>query len=492
MRWTALFALVPFLLAIRGASLSRTIALAVLWSLASMCAGITDWLIDAVVVYYDQPPILGVAMLVGTTLIGASAEYVGFAICFRILSQRFSGTSLVLLTAATWVAAELCRTTIWFGNPWGIFGYAIAQTATGIGPNDPWLLLTQVADIGGVYAISFVLVALNAAIAECAVTILDGAPNRLLRPAIVGAVIVLLALAYGRARIWHLDGETRKPVKVALVQADLDLGSQWSEEFYGRNLREYLAMTHEAVDSYEPALLFWPENSMTFFVDREPSYRRAIGATIQPLDIELIAGAPRFDESQPPVYFNSVYLLAPNGEIEGTYDKRRLLPFAEYFPLSTVKLLRRSFGRVREFDVGEATEPLPSRAGRVGVIICNEAMYPSDSRARVRAGAEILANLSNDTWVGDTEFAEHQFRIAAIRAIEQRRDLLRASTSGPSGIVERNGRVQVRTAPFARVVLGGQVTPSSELTIYAHIGDLFAWCMLVLVALSVFRAGRPN
>ena len=231
---------------------------------------------------------------------------------------------------------------------------------------------------------------------------------------------------------------------------------------------------------------------MTFFVDREPGYRRAIGATIRPLDVELVAGAPRFDDSQPPIYFNSVFLIAPNGDIEGSYDKRRLLPFAEYFPLRTVELLRRSFGRVREFDIGPPAEPLPSRAGRVGVIICNEAMYPSDSRERVRAGAEILANLSNDTWVGDLEFAEHQFRIAAIRAIEQRRDLLRASTSGPSGIVERSGRVQTRTVPFTRAVLGGQLIPSSELTIYAHTGDLFAWCMLGLVAFFVFRGSRPN
>jgi apolipoprotein N-acyltransferase len=249
-------------------------------------------------------------------------------------------------------------------------------------------------------------------------------------------------------------------------------------------------MTQDALKAYRPELVFWPENSMTFFVDREPGYRSAIATTTLPADVELVAGAPRFEDPDAPVYFNSVFVLAPDGQITGTYDKRRLLPFAEYFPLRTIGLLRRTFGRIRHFAVGAPAPALATRAGAIGVIICNEAMFPSDSLARVHEGAEILANLSNDTWVGDIEFAENQFRIAAVRAVEQRRYLVRASTSGPSGIIEPNGRVQTRSVAYTRAVLGGTVSPRNDFTIYARVGDLFAWLCMAAVALAVIVSMR--
>jgi apolipoprotein N-acyltransferase len=159
-----------------------------------------------------------------------------------------------------------------------------------------------------------------------------------------------------------------------------------------------------------------------------------------------------------------------------------------------IDLLRRSFGRVRTFEAATPLAPMPSRAGKLGVIVCNEAIYPDDAATRAREGAEVLANLSNDSWVEGTEFAENQLRIATLRAIEQRRWLVRASTSGPSAIVEPTGRIVTRSEPHTLAVLTGEVRPRTNVSIYGRYGDAFAWtCLAVtLTALVATRRRRAN
>ena len=120
-------------------------------------------------------------------------------------------------------------------------------------------------------------------------------------------------------------------------------------------------------------------------------------------------------------------------------DKRRLLPFAEYFPWQSAGLLRREFGRVREFTPGAPRPPLPTVAGEAGVIVCNEALFPEPARERVLAGATLLLALTNDSWVGEPAYAEQATAMTIVRAIEQRRPLVRASTAGPSLIVALAG-----------------------------------------------------
>lgn len=279
-----------------------------------------------------------------------------------------------------------------------------------------------------------------------------------------------------------------KKVPVAIVQANLDLGSQWNENLYGANLAEYLDLTMRAARTFAPGTVFWPENAMTFFVEQEPAYRAAIGRVSTEAGVELVAGAPRFENIADPIYFNSVFVFRPDGEIDARYDKRRLLPFGEYFPFSTIELLHRNFGRVRELTPGVPGRAPPSRLGRLGVLVCNEAMYPEDATARAREGAQVLINLTNDSWVRAVEFAENQLRIAALRALEQRRYLVRASTSGPSAIVDPFGRIVVRSNPHTAAILGGDVAPRDDLSPYARIGDSFAWACLATTVLAVLYA----
>jgi apolipoprotein N-acyltransferase len=136
------------------------------------------------------------------------------------------------------------------------------------------------------------------------------------------------------------------------------------------------------------SLVVWPESAMTFFLDEEPAYRRAIAAVLSPRGVQLVAGAPRAIDATRATFSNSAFLLGRDGEILGRSDKQRLLPFAEYFPLSIDALARR-FGRVRQFTAGGPAAPLDTDAGRAGVLICNEAFYgrlPRSVSSPARAG----------------------------------------------------------------------------------------------------------
>jgi apolipoprotein N-acyltransferase len=481
---SAFVALIPLFLVLDRCTPAAALGISITWSLLAMSVGVTDWLVPSVARYYDQPALVGAGLLVGTTLVGASPEYGAVGLWYRCIRGKISEPLLVLATAATWAAAELCRTRIGFGNPWGLFGYAILDGGV---PESPWRILSQVADLGGVYAVTFVLVAVNAGFARGVRAILDGRPATALGPVMTSMAVLAAAAGYGGVRAAAVELGDATSVAVAVVQPNLDLGSQWEQAMYGRNLGEHLDLTEGIARSHSPATVFWPENAMTFFVDQEPAYRAAIGRTLAGYDLELVAGAPRFEQPDQPAYFNSAFVLAPGGEISARYDKRRLLPFGEYFPLGAIGLLRRNFGRMREITPGDPAPAPPSRVGRLGMIICNEAMYPEDARDRVREGAEVLVNLSNDSWVGDEEFAETQLRIAAMRAIETRRFLVRASTSGPSAIVSPSGRVAARSALFEPAVVIGEVSPRSDLSVYARVGDSFAWtCLAVAIATIIF------
>ena len=185
-----------------------------------------------------------------------------------------------------------------------------------------------------------------------------------------------------------------------------------------------------------------------------------------------------------------VYLLSEQAELRARYDKQHLLPWAEYIPLATFEAVRGRFERFRGFDRGGPAAPLPTRAGPAGVLLCNEAALPEVARERVRAGAVYLVNPANDSWSSDPRFSAQWFDIISLRATEQRRYMVRASTAGPSVILDPWGRVQVRTERLERGWAVGRIRPRRDLSPYARVGDLFAGlCAAALPVAFVLRRG---
>jgi apolipoprotein N-acyltransferase len=466
---------VPFLLALRRCSSRLALLLAWVFTV-TVAYTVGDWFPRAVANYFAQSASVGVAFFFGVSSIMAAPYVMAFAVVYRRLG-RSGGAVLPLLAAAAWVSGELGRVKLLTGNPWAVFGYSQAGN----------ILMLQIADLTGVYGVSFLLVAINAALAEVCLSAREG--WRGLRPALLGLLMAGATVAgtatYGALRL-GATGLTAAPgaqPKIAIVQGNLDLGAQWHSGFYGRNLDAYLRLTQAALRGSAAQLVFWPESAMTFFLDQEPAYRSAIGQVLGVSGAQLVAGGPR--QQGEATYYNSTFLLSARGDIIGRYDKEQLLPFAEYFPLRRLDFLRRRFERVREFYAGTPTVPLPTVAGRAGVLICNEAMFAEPAAARVAAGAEYLVNPANDSWLGDRKFSEQVFDIVCLRAVEQRRYVVRTSTCGPSAIIDPFGRVVVTTEPFTAAWISGQIHALQARTVYSRVGDLFAVLCLLLLGMRM-------
>lgn len=472
----------PLLVVLRRARTGARAAV-LAWAWLTLFAWLVGaWLPRAVSVYFHQPAVVGGLFFLGVSGLMAAVEYAAFAIGYRALARRRSAAVMPLLAAAAWVVADAGRVAFFGGCPWGLPGYSQLPSPT----------VVQIADMTGVFGVTFVVVAVNAALAELWLAV---AARRRLGPALagcgVGGLVVGAVLAYGVARLGTLDGGGPS-TRVAVVQGNLDVGSQWRAEDYGRNLEAYLRLTHEVLVASGAQLVVWPESAMTFFLDREPLYRNAIAHVTQRHGAQLVAGGPRAVGEDPETFYNSVFVLLPDGTIAGRYDKVHLLPFAEYFPAHGIDLLQRRFGRVRQFAPGEPTAPPDTSAGRAGVLVCNEAMFGSVARERVRAGAQLLTTLANDSWVDDAQFSAMALDMMRLRAVETRRWMLRASTSGPSAVVDPAGRVVAATAMGSQAALVGDVQARNDLTPYTRFGDLLPWLCGLAVAGALLARRAPD
>lgn len=487
LRPLAWVALIPFLLAIRGGSLRRALLLGTLWAFV-MTFVTSDCLPGAVINYYKQSVAIGWLMLFGATVVTMVPYYAPFAAAYGVLARR-PGGALPLLAGAAWVAAELARVTVLGGNPWAVSGYS----QTGV-------VIMQLADLGGVHLASFLLVAFNASLVELLLARRDGSlawRRGARRGALTVAVLLVLAVAYGVLHLHGTPGATAEAsTGIAIAQGNLDLGRQWRRDMYGRNLDDYLRLTNEATADGTIRLVFWPESAMTFFLNDEPAYQRALGRVLAPRNLELIAGGPRVvtaEDGENSHYYNATFLISPQGNVVAWQDKTKLLPFAEYFPLESIDLLRRDFGQANQFTPGEQRPPLPTIAGKAGVVVCNESMYPEIARERVATGAEYLVNPANDSWFSALKYSLQAFDIARWRAVETRRYLVRTSTAGPSAIVDPQGRIVVETAPFSRGWVTGAIGSSRTQTLYQRTGDAFAaLCAVAALAGLLLALARPH
>lgn len=492
---------VPYLVALRGASIK--VALFLGWLSAFVVAiWITDFLPRAITTYYEQAPVFGAILFTLVVSVMCCPFHMLFSAWYARL--RIEGPARVLLVGAAWVAAEYGRGVVG-GNPWGLFAYSQAD----------WPTLIQVSDLGGPYAVSFSLLVVGAALAEAMtgggraapehrandrpdamLASLAGrrphasSPRHRRSTLLTAAVLLISLLAYGRLRLAEASRADGPTTEVAVIQPNLDLGFQWRPDLMGANLTEQLRLTVQAHDASRARLAVWPESSLTFFLEREPTYRAVMAYTLQPRNLQLVVGGVRGDDR---TVFNSAFVLEPDGRIGGSYDKEVLVPFAEYFPLRSIGFLNRQFGRVKQFTPGSHTDPLPTILGPAAVVICNEALLPEVVSDRVRRGATVIVNLANDGWLGAEAFSHRVLDVTVFRAVETRRYVLRASTSGTSAVIDPWGRVLAEAAPFAQTFVTAPVRPSTVATPYVRVGDLFAWlCVAAVLAELTSRRRRAR
>jgi len=471
---SAWVALVPLLAVVARASPAGAFLAGAAYG-ATFFTGIVAWVVEAVASYFSTGLAGALAFRTAICVLYVSV-YVGiFALAARHLLAGSPWRALVAIPAL-WVAYELARARLLTGLPWELLGYSQWRQT----------LLIQVADLGGVYVLSFVVAAVNVgiylALRRLACSARPAALVRAAAPLAAALALVAATLVYGAITIGR---ESRRPAGstavLALAQGSLPTEWRWERTGAERSLLAYVALSRQAIAASRPDLLVWPEYAVTLYPDRDAVLLPALMPLAHGTAAGLVFGAPRIEGSPPHArYFNSAYHLAPDGTL-ASYDKLHLVPFAEYRPSALGEAVAAAEAD-SEFTAGTASTVLPSAAGRLGVLICYEVIFPELTRALVRGGAEVVLNIANDGWLdraGLGASAQH-LSMAVFRAVETRRYVARAASSGISGFIDPLGRPFALLAGGTRGVTTGEIEPRRELTPYTRWGDCFAAACIVL------------
>lgn len=460
--WLAWGVLVPLLVAAQRSGVAWAALCGAAWAVAASF-GIAWWFPGMLEGFFALSREASWLSLLGAALVINAPPYAAFA-AFVSWRARF-GPVPAWLVAAAWVVAEFARAHGALANPVGLLAYSQVSTP-----------LAQLADLAGPYGIGALLAAGNAVLASA---LLRG-PRHALRPAVGVAAAVVLSLGYGALRLDTQFGEERG-VRVAVVQGGVVREPHWDRTRRTEYLERYLDLTRTSA-TYRPAIVFWPEFAVDFYLVEDTPNRARLLETVRTLDADLLTGAAhyRFGSGRTH-YYNSVFLVDRAGRVVDRYDKTRLVPFAEYGPLGD---WLRSDTAV--YESGGTARLLAAGGMRIGAFICGEAVFPEVARALSSAGAEVLANPSNDYWFGHPSAQEHQLSMAALRAIENRRYLVRPTATGVSAVVDPHGRAVTRTNGSTGEVLEAVIRPSRAVTLYQRVGDSFVGLAL---ALAIFGAG---
>jgi apolipoprotein N-acyltransferase len=479
-------ALVPLLLAIRDVSPWDAFRLAFAAGLVFSLT-LLYWIAPTVATFGHLPLALAVGILM--LLCAYIAGYTGL---FGFLAAKIGGRPLTapLILASTWAALEYLRGNLLTGFPWGFLGHS----------QFPARPLIQIVDITGVYGVSWLLVLINGALL-LAVLARSGKTWQgtvVTRRAAWGWGLAALGLVvgvllYGGARIARYEklGETAPAIRVAVVQGNIPQDLKWNPAFQITTTKKYIRLSQEAAAA-DPDLVVWPETATPFYLFHNAVLTRMVLSSIAAAGKPFLIGSPYVEAREGGnAYHNSAFLFDAQAQPKGRYDKAHLVPFGEYVPLRRwLPFLGKIVAQVGDFDAGEPGGVLRAGGPIIGPLICYEGIFPELARAATRNGAALLVNLTNDAWYGRTSAPYQHFALAAFRAVENRRPLVRAANTGISGFVDASGRPYGTTRIFEDALTVAQVAMPHELTFYTRHGDLFAIACLVGMTLALIAAAR--
>ena len=458
------------------------------------------WVYNTMHVYGGMnAPLAGLSLVLFSLYLGF--WFGAFALALAVVREATLDRKYAWLVFAAvpflWTAMEFAIARI-PGFPWDQLGYS--QVDNG--------LLTRLAPWTGVYGITFVLACGNAWIAVLA--------RRRLHFGFGASLFTLLFiffLSYGGSSL-------KRPVPVAtamamLVQPNLNVASDdvWVGPEWDRHIAQFAALGAQACKGYiaglpetgasqvsdidcntvpVPSLIVWPESPAPFR-DVDPKFQSAMRMVAEADKAPMIVGAIGMDADQATQQYriyNSAVVFAQDGHVAGRYDKMHLVPFGEYVPHRELFFFVRQIAQsLTDMSVGMERKVfrisgMDGSAHRYGVFICYESVFGDEVRQFVRLGAEVLVNISDDGWYGDSSAPWQHLNMARMRAIENRRWILRDTNNGVTAAIDPYGTVRQSIPRHEVGALAARFGYSSEITFYTAHGDWLAG-LCAIVALGI-------
>jgi len=453
---------------------------------AIFLAGDCYWFIQVTHQYGGLSGGLAATALVAFVLV-FSLFFGGFGLAVGAAARRSPALAL-LLSPFLWVAMELARSHLITGFPWDLLGYAV-----------PLAGLRQIACVTGVYGLSFLAAGTSALAAGAILRWRSRWPRLLLAG---WAALLLLGN-------WALQPPAPTPGSnlALLLQPNVPLeesaAPSWAPWLNPANLNRLVKMSLEALAIQErredmaagekgqqraarPPLIIWAENPAPFYFTRDPVFRNAVQAMARQGGAYVVVNTviplgQAFSEIT-----NSAVVLDPEGREIQRYDKMHLVPFGEYVPAwAFPNAIGKITSEAGNFRAGSSYRVARTPEGTLGIFICYEDIFPQLVRKIALAGAEVLVNISNDAWFSDSA-AWQELEMARLRAIENRRYLLRATNDGVTAVIDPYGRVEQQIARHSAAVLPAHFSYRRGQTFYTRHGDVFAWlCTALAGAIAV-------
>ncbi|MGD8366968.1 MAG: apolipoprotein N-acyltransferase [Desulfobacterales bacterium] len=478
-------ALVPLLWAVDGTGWKSAFRIGFVFGLCHFLS-LVYWVVGTMQTYGGLPIALAFPALF--LLAAYLALYPAlYAVGMARVSRR--PALLWVSSAVLWTAQEFLRASLFTGFPWELLGYSqFAQTH-----------LIQVADITGVYGVSFLVALVNGALYTLWQAAAKGGsdPKALRLRAAVAVTVSLAAVAatwgYGAVRIAAVEraAGSAQTVRVALIQGNIAQEIKWDRKFQQQTTEKYARLSLSAKPA-APALVVWPETATPFYFPFHGPLSRIVLEAVKDTGADFLIGSPSFrEEGKELAYYNSAYLVAADGSIKGRYDKVHLVPFGEYVPFKRyLPFLGKIVDQVGDFRGGRQGATIDWKGRKLGVLICYESIFPLLARTQVAAGVDLLVNITNDAWYGFSSAPFQHFSMAVFRAVENRRPLVRAANTGISGFIDAAGRVTDSSGLFVDAVMTRPVSLVKVPARYTRLGDVFALVSLGAALLLVLIAGR--
>ena len=478
----AWFALVPLLIALKNSSVKNALWTGGITGLVYF-AGTVHWVTNSVHFYGNVP--LVPASLVTLLLCAYLAIYPAL-FGAALIHIRKNHPSLAFLAApALWTALELARTYVFSGFPWSLLGYT-QYTA---------LPVIQIADITGVYGISFLIVLVNAALAEL---ILD---QKRFIPLVAAGSVLALVLSYGVLQL--RKPEAKGTFKVSVIQGNIEQDRKWDPAYQTQVIDVYERLTLKAT-KLRPDLVLWPETATPFYfnspgkADQELSID--LGRFVKKTGVPVLFGSPTFEILPGRVVHlrNSAFLLSPEGTAKAEYHKFHLVPFGEYVPLKSVLFfVDKLVQAIGDFQAGKEytvmAVPVPDQQDvKVSTVICYEIIFPDLVRRFVDRGATVITTITNDAWFGRTAAPYQHFSMAVFRAVENRVPVARAANTGISGFIDDRGRILQTSGLFVEADLMQALTPGSTKTFYTRYGDIFSYLCVIFTLILLAKLPKKK
>src|SRR6202050_5379773 len=439
-------------------------------------AGTCYWIYNTMHEYggLGGPPAL-VALFLFCLYLGLYHGLFGLLLSLAVDPGRDNRRALVA-APFLWVAVELARTLV-TGFPWNLLGTAQVDNIS----------LSRITTWTGVYGVSFEIMLVNVAVAAAFLV-----PRKKRRTLLIASVAAAAGLQAGRL--------VEAPVLPAghaalLVQENIPVQANWTRDAFERTLRELTDLSAKAADSSSAAgsmlgkvdFIVWPSVPAPFFAS-DPLFRNPVSEMARATHTWVVTGAigstPRMQGGKSASQiFNSAALVSPSGDWTARYDKVHLVPFGEYLPFPQLFAFAGGLTKeVGEFQSGASRAPLDAGSTRLGVFICYESVFPGEVREFADQGAQVLVNLSNDGWYGDSGAYAQHLNQTRMRAIENDRWILSATNTGVTASIDPYGRTVARLPRKERSALVAPYALTSVTTFYTRHGDWFCWLCAIISA----------